>query len=133
MSYPYVHETAGATVHCYEEFGAYHGDWLAKVTYKNQTGWIHSYFGSCTGCDAFLNEFGYEDHVCGDNKYYDPIENSFIEDCPKCQEIKARLIRFGQDYLETVQSYEDVLEEISENIEWDYDVKEMVQFLKDNK
>lgn len=46
MSYREALEVAGATVVAFEEFGSYQGDWIAKVEYKGNIGWIKDYFGS---------------------------------------------------------------------------------------
>lgn len=59
MSYKEALEAAGATVHAMENFGSYQGDWQAKVTYDEKTGWIQGCFGSCSGCDAFEGEIGW--------------------------------------------------------------------------
>ena len=59
MSYQEALEAAGATVHAFEFFGSYQGDWWAKVTYNGETGWVHGSYGSCSGCDAFEAEFGF--------------------------------------------------------------------------
>lgn len=111
--YQWVLEVAGATVHAFEEFGSYQGDWLAKVTYKGKTGWIKDYYGSCSGCDAFENETCYEDKTK--------------------KEWESFCHRFAKDYLDNIRSYEDVLKDCEENIEWDYDAKEMVKWLKETE
>lgn len=61
MAYRAALEAAGAEVHEFQEFGSYQGDWIAKVTFKGETGFVRGSYGSCSGCDAFESEFGYED------------------------------------------------------------------------
>ena len=109
-SYHWVLEEAGAIVHAFQDFGSYQGDWLAKVTYKGKTGWIKDYYGSCSGCDAFESESGYEDRTKEDWHEFS--------------------IKFAKDYLEDIRTYEEVLKSCEKDIEWDMDAKEMVDWLK---
>src|SRR5689334_4678174 len=103
MSYCGALEIAGATVERFKEFGSYQGDWWAKVTYNNQTGWVNGSYGSCSGCDAFQGEFDIEHHECGDDDYFNPLwDNKFNEGCEKCSNVKARLIAFGAEYLSRI-------------------------------
>jgi len=46
MSYQIALEAAGAKILAFKEFGSYQGDWWAKVTYKNEMGWIKGCYGS---------------------------------------------------------------------------------------
>ena len=135
MSYKKALEAAGAEVLCFEQFGSYQGDWWAKVTYQNQTGWIHGWYGSCSECDAFEAEFGYISHEHQDDDYYNPFWNDqgFIEDCDECQKLKQRFVEFGENYLDNILTQEEAEQKASENLEWDYDAKEMVDFIVANK
>lgn len=69
MSYEEALKAAGAEVHAYETFGSYQGDWWALVSYEGKHGFVHGYYGSCSGCDAFEAEFGWTENECEDHKY----------------------------------------------------------------
>lgn len=107
-------EEAGAVVHCFANFGSYQGDWWAKVTYNGKTGWVHGYFGSCSGCDAFSAEFGWLS------------EQSELT-------YKQRLADFGKGYLIDIITQESAEAKASENLSWDGDAQEMLEFIKSNK
>lgn len=112
-SYHGVLEMAGATVHAFQDFGSYQGDWLAKVTYNGVTGWIKDSYGSCSGCDSFESESGYEQRTKNEWKEFS--------------------IKFCKDYLEDIRTYEDMLKMCSENLDWDMEAKDMIKFLEENK
>ena len=82
MGYGEALEAAGCKVLQFEEFGSYQGEWLALVTHNGETGVVHGYYGSCSGCDAFEAEFGWGD-----------------EENPGYQQ---RLADFGETYLPVV-------------------------------
>lgn len=133
MSYQEALTAAGATVHSFENFGSYQGDWWAKVTYNNTTGWVTGSFGSCSGCDAFEAEFGWQEDKCEDHRYnYEDAP----PDCANCEAQKEsyneRFKRFGLDYLETLLTQEEAIAKASEHIDWDSDAEEMVKYIKDN-
>jgi len=131
MSYQLAMEAAGAQVHEFKEFGSYQGEWWAKVTYKDQMGWVNGSYGSCSGCDAFQAEFDFEHHECQGDDYYSPIwSNDFREGCKACQAIKVRFIAFGEKYLEDIMSQEAADKAANRNIDWDMDAQEMVDFLR---
>jgi hypothetical protein len=106
MSYQRALEAAGARILRFQYFGSYQGDWFALVEYNNKKQVIHGYFGSCTICDAFQAEFGYED------------------------EDEEKLKEFGQGYLEHPIDLEDYIEKFTLQSEWDMDALEIVDFLK---
>ena len=135
MSYQQAMEAAGAIVSEFKEFGSYQGDWWAKVTYEDKTGWVNGSYGSCSGCDAFEGEFGYNTHSCGNERFYDPFAHDckFRDNCEICQFLKKRLVAFGKDYLECIMSQEEAEVKASENIKWDEDAKEMVDYLRFNR
>lgn len=137
MGYETCMKLAGAKILAFEEFGSYQGDWWAKVDYKNNIGWVYGYFGSCSGCDSFQAEFGYDDHEHTDNKYFSHYNIKTIEDfhadCEECQDLKKRMIEFGESYLDVILTQEEAETEVSKNIEWDMDAKEMLEFIKQNK
>lgn len=127
MSYNKALEAAGATVHDWEQFGSYQGDWLADVTVNGKHGFIRDCFGSCSYCDAFESEFGYEDDACDQHRYdHNP-------ECLGCREKKAKydekLKAFGQRYLDDLLTKDEVLKLVSENLEWDANAQEMVDWI----
>lgn len=130
MSYENALTAAGATVHAFESFGSYQGDWWAKVTLPDgRHGWIHGSFGSCSGCDAFEAEFGYDDEYCDD--HWREIDRAV---CPACQTKQAahqvKLAAFGAEYLDGLLPQEDAEKQAAENLEWDSDAGTMLAFLK---
>jgi hypothetical protein len=115
MGYRLALEAAGAKVLGYGEFGDWQGSWLAKVEYKNETGWIEGSFGSCSYCDAFEGEFG----------YYHEEESDYQE----------RLKRFGEGYLGVITpqaQQEAYYERALDGEPWDFDdTKAMYDFVKE--
>ena len=103
-------EAAGAEIHCFGEFGSYQGDWWAKITYEGKTGWITGSYGSCSGCDSFQCEFSYGD-----------------EENPDYQ---SRLAQFGTGYLDDIMTNEQAISKASENLKWDAEAQEMVDYIK---
>ena len=134
MDYSDVLKMAGATVHAYREFGSYQGDWLAKVTFNGREGWIRDYYGSCSGCDALQGEVGFAGHECGSDDWYNPLyeDDGFRAGCPKCQELKARAIALGAEYLDDILTQEKAEAVVSENLDWDTKAKEMLAFLREH-
>ena len=61
MSYQSALEAAGAEVLEFEEFGSYQGEWLALVRVGGVLGVAEGCYGSCSGCDSFEAEFGWND------------------------------------------------------------------------
>ena len=130
MGYTQALEVAGAEVIVFGQFGSYQGDWWALVNYQGQTGWVHGSYGSCSGCDAFEGEFGYDvTHDHPDKKYVNPIYDGFRDDCHQCQAWKERLVAFGESYLD-LRTQEDAERIAGQNLEWDLDAKEMVEFIR---
>ena len=105
MSYEQAIEANGVEIYDIKYFGSYQGDWWA---YTN-IGFIYGCYGSCSGCDAFQAEFGWEEPT------------------------KEKLKEFGKSYVECPYTYEEALEKASENLEWDYEAKEMVEWIKSKK
>ena len=134
MGYQKAMEMAGATVHEFEQFGSYQGEWFAKVTYKGKEGWVSGSYGSCSGCDAFEGEFGYVYHDCTHGEYYSPLydDKGFAEDCQRCRELKDELVTFGEGYLDGIMSQEDAIKDASRNLDWDMDADKIVEFVKSN-
>jgi hypothetical protein len=112
MSYKESLEAAGAKVLEFQEFGSYQGDWWAQVEVGGVRGWVKGSYGSCSGCDAFQSEFGWDD-----------------EEKPDYAE---RLAAFGREYLGEILSQEEAEKKAGENIEWDMDAQEMIDFVKNH-
>lgn len=109
MSYSEALEAAGAKVLLFEEFGSYQGEWFALVTYNGEKGWVNGCYGSCSHCDSFESEFGWND-----------------DERPDYQE---RLADFGKVYLEGLMTQEQAVAHASQHLEWDSDAAEMVAYL----
>jgi hypothetical protein len=131
MSYQLALEAAGARVLAFEQFGSYQGDWWARVRVGRRIGWIGGSFGSCSGCDAFEAEFGYANDACRDKHY------SHAPECEGCIAAKAvyqkRLSDFGATYIESMMSKIDAIKKASENLRWDGDAQNMVDWIKAQK
>jgi hypothetical protein len=115
MSYQTALEAAGAEVHAFDYFGDYQGTWVAKVTYKGETGWIEGSYGSCSGCDAFEAEFGYS---------YDDEDKDYQE----------RLKLFGESYLTVVVPQEQQVatleRQTSDGSYWAGEYQEILEYVK---
>lgn len=109
MGYSRALEQAGATVHNMQRFGSWQGDWIAHVTLPDgRTGYIWGYYGSCSGCDAFEAEFGYENHTCdGGTEYGEKIPG-----CTQCAEYDRRLAEFGARYFDDLRTADELREKI---------------------
>jgi hypothetical protein len=119
VSYRRAIEAAGAVVHEYGAFGDYQGTWWAKVTFEGKNGWVRGNYGSCSGCDAFQEEFGYDTREeCDEHAFEYPVP----EDCVHCKRAKAayqtKLIAFGLSYLTSIMSQQEA-EQASTPDEWD--------------
>lgn len=126
-------KSAGAKVLEFETFGDYQGTWLAKVKYEGKEGWVAGSFGSCSGCDAFQAEFGSDYHDCLGDEYHSPFsENDFRDNCETCQDLKKRLIAFGKDYLDNIQSKKILIAKYKEQAEWDLGADKLIEFLNKN-
>lgn len=135
MGYANSLEAAGATVHEFKRFGSYQGDWWAKVTIpEGATGWIHGSYGSCSGCDAFVAEMGYESHDHPGNDYVSTSgsEDWDVANCSTCAEYQKRVADFGRRYLDEVLTQAEAVTKAEENLEWDMDATEMVEWLRAN-
>jgi hypothetical protein len=131
MSYQSALEAAGATVLAFEQFGSYQGDWLAKVVYNGETGYVAGSYGSCSGCDAFEGEFGYDEREeCQEHRYMDNGEP-----CAECSAMKeayqTKLAAFGRDYL-TLVSKEELQKQFGKQSEWDMGSEDVLKWLEQN-
>jgi hypothetical protein len=131
MSYEQALEAAGAKVLQFEQFGSYQGEWFALVELNGETGWVNGWYGSCTGCDAFEAEFGWNEEYCAEHRY-----GRNKPDCADCDKTKAdraaKLADFGKTYLDTVLTQAQAEEQAGRNVEWDSDAVEMLAFIKAN-
>lgn len=108
MGYTYALETAGAIVHQDWTFGSYQGEWMAHVTLPDgRTGVIMGYYGSCSGCDAFEAEFGYDMHR---SERHPDDEHRF--DCDQCLDYQRRLYEFGQEYFTGLMTIDEAAEAV---------------------
>lgn len=100
----------GVKVIGYEMFGSYQGDWWALVEFPNHERYfVGGSYGSCSGCDAFEAEFGWNDESKPDYAH--------------------RLRDFGLEYLTDCRTREQAVEEASHNLSWDHDAQGMVDWL----
>ena len=134
MAYQEALEAAGAKVHEYKDFGSYQGDWYAYVTYKGESGWVHGSYGSCSGCDAFEAEFGWDEHDnCSSHRYIATDEERAA--CTGCQLAKAqyreKLANFGRPYLEGISGPEPLLKELEQQSEWDSESGQAAAWVRD--
>jgi len=135
MGYTNALKLAGAEIHAFKRFGTYQGDWYAKVTYNGITGFIQGSFGSCSMCDAFEHEFEsvMHTHENGDNIFGGLYEDEIFDtNCNECQETQKRLKSFGERYLDNILTKEEAIAKASENIAWDLDAQDLVNWLKEN-
>ena len=101
-------KAAGAELLAFGEWGSYQGDWVAHVRYKGREGFVRGWYGSCSGCDAFQAEMGWDDTE------------------PDYQE---RLVAFGANYLEELHTKEELLAEFVPQAQWDMDADKIVAWL----
>jgi hypothetical protein len=130
MGYKETMEMAGATVHSFREFGSYQGDWLAKVTWKGELGFVRGSYGSCSGCDAYQSECDGLGHAVGEEGYHNPSWGDCVEGCEKCEQGKRTLAGFGRRYLNSMMPAKVIIKELEEGMEWDYDKTETLEKLR---
>lgn len=80
---------------------------------RRQAGWVTGEYGSCSGCDAFEAEFGW--------------------DAEKDPDYQSKLADFGRSYLDDMLTQEKAEKSASKNISWDSDAEKMVKFIKENR
>lgn len=132
MSYQEALEAAGANVIVFEEFGSYQGEWYALVTYGGETGWVNGSYGSCSGCDAFEGEFGFNGYSGGDgfwdyekDQYRAPTEE-------ERKDYQNRLADFGRTYLDGLMTQEQAEKAASQYMDWDSEAPAMLEFIRKN-
>lgn len=122
LDYQQALEAAGAIVHAYEMFGSYQGDWWAKVTLPDgRNGFVRGSYGSCSGCDALQNMFGYS----FGKEDWDANVTVFTDD------EYERIVDFGRGELEEFYpTLEAAKVKASENIAWDMEAHKVVAWLE---
>lgn len=113
MGYEEALEAAGAKVHDFMESGDYQGTWYAIVEYKGETGLVTGDYGSCSGCDAFQDEFGWSD----DEK----------------DGYQERLADFGRQYLGNIVSFDNAIANVEQYTSWDLEADKLLEWLKERK
>lgn len=131
LSYEGALVAAGATVHAFQEFGSYQGEWWAKVTYNGETGWVSGSYGSCSGCDALQGQFGwgFGETEEWDSEYHERRPKS----AERLKEERDQFADFGRSYLEDmIFAQEEAEAEAARNIEWDMEAMSVVDFIRAN-
>lgn len=135
MSYDVAMKAAGAKVIEYKQFGSYQGDWWALVEFKGHRGWVHASYGSCSGCDAFEAEMGWDSHSHSDNDYVSVTDiSSWRNDCETCLGYRKKMVAFGADYLNSMMTQaeaESYLEKTIEEWDWQDQGKEALAFIRE--
>jgi len=116
MGYYEAIEAAGVKIKEYKEFGSYQGDWFA-ILEDNTV--VHGGYGSCSGCDSFQGEFGWDDNIKekqSNGKYY---RNNYINEDDELSEEQAnienqayntKLCKFGQSYIVSPETLSEITE-----------------------
>jgi hypothetical protein len=111
MSYKTALEASGCVVHEYITTGDYQGTWYALVEYNGKVGVVSGSYGSCSGCDAFEAEFGWDEQ-----DKLDPVKVS----------------QFTKSYLDSLRTTDEVINENDKNKD-DVDYEEFKQSLEKMK
>lgn len=106
MGYCQALEAAGAKIIDYNYFGSYQGDLLVIAEVDGARKYYKISYGSCSGCDHF-----------------EDVEPNTPE------QLKA----FGEEYINGDMTYDEILNYVKRNLEWDQDAKTMVQWLEERK
>lgn len=106
MSYRKALELSGAKIFEFEEFGTYSGDWYALIEYNGVIGIVRGNYGSCSGCDSFLAEFGYDE----------PTDSA--------------LVAFSLSYLDNIISVEEAIVLARPSSEWDMEANDVLNWLE---
>jgi hypothetical protein len=136
MSYVTALKAAGAEVLAEQQFGSYQGDWWAKVAFEGKLYWVHGAFGSCSHCDAFQSEFGYdESDRCEEHRFdYDTPEQKACEACKtSAADYQTRLAEFGRSYLVGNEFTQEEAEKDASEYLSSGDSSKALEFLKANK
>lgn len=112
---------AGAVVHIAQDFGDYQGTTWARVTYGGREGWVSYSYGSCSGCDSFQSEFGWNFGQTDD-----------YEDRPLTENEEARVLAFGRDLLDPILTQAEAEAKAAKHSEWDSEADRVLAFLRAN-
>jgi hypothetical protein len=113
MSYQSALTAAGANVIAFQEFGDWQGSWVALVEYKGERGWVQGSFGSCSHCDSFEAEFGW--------------------DAEEEDDYEQRLASFGESYMGGLQTTQQVLSQFERSSEWDLDAEDAIFWIRETQ
>lgn len=111
MGYSEALEKAGAKVIDFRETGDYQGTWGAVVEYKDKKALVIGSYGSCSGCDAFQAEFGWDDEPQErEGKYFRHWNDEITKDeyDSGVAIYNQRLATFGESYLQTLLDKADI-------------------------
>ena len=126
-SYDGCLSAAGAMVHEFERFGSYQGQWIADVTLPDgRRGFIVGYYGSCSGCDAFEAELGYDFHACDGAKEYSYEK---VEGCTQCAAFTEKKRKFGEAYFSDLKDREATLAGLQEDSRWNSEAREIIAWV----
>lgn len=138
MGYQKALEAAGAEVKEYKEFGSYQGTWMALL---HDGRVVEGSYGSCSVCDAYEADFGYSNEIINehegkyfrDNHYWDEDDQITKEEADTINNgIAEKLKSFGQVYLNSSESFDDIIKrykiKIDDEYAWDDD-KEIYEWL----
>jgi hypothetical protein len=103
-------EQAGAQVLVFEQFGDWQGSWVALVDYQGERGWVQGSFGSCSHCDAFQADFGW--------------------DAEDEDDYEERLADFGRSYLGALQSSAALFEQFDQDADWDLESAQAAAYIQ---
>jgi len=116
MSYIKALTAVGVEIYKYKFFGDYSGTAIALGTYNNKRKIFKFPFGSCTGCDEYLD---WESNLTSEDGWRDVTQEE--------------LERFGKDFLEETVSYSGCYNKATEDSKWDIDSENIIKFLEENK
>ena len=109
QSYASALSAAGAVVHSVVYTNDYQGTWMAFVAHKGQTGFVSGWFGSCGGCDDF---------------------QAFEYRC-EGEPTQAELARFGSEYLDNIESLDEVRRRYEKQSEWCMEADETLRWIEE--
>ena len=115
MSYEQSLVAAGAQVLAFESFGDWQGSWVALVDYRGERGWVQGSFGSCSECDSFQAEFGWD--------WIDEERDDYLQ----------RLASFGESYLGGLQTTQQVIAEHQANVNWDEEADQIIFWVRETE
>lgn len=139
MGYSEALEANGVEVTELKHFGDYQGTWIARLADGR---FVEGSYGSCSVCDSFQAEFGWNDDYLEkqkDGSYYrnnwiDPEDLLTEEQANEHNEkVREKLKTFGYSYLSGAETKEEITERFRKKTEEEYaweDDKEIYEWLK---